>query len=440
MGRKKIAITRINDERNRQVTFTKRKFGLMKKAYELSVLCDCEIALIIFTSNNKLYQYASSDMDKVLLKYTEYNDTVVSQTNKDIVEMLNKKGDEKGDMDDDDSYQLTPQTEAQYKKVDEQYARVMTGQVVPHLLFGQQPGVMPVSVPVPNVAFTQGQQFSTQDLGASNIVLLQHHPGGGLQATNTRPMLSPGDGGRASVSPGPQPSSSPVPQPVALHQVRTSQDEGQGKGRPNLRVVIPNKDSPPSQKQQSTALQTPIVSIQTPSGATMQSALLTSGLNTADLEKLMEPLLNQMSGAQMSVGPLTAAVQASGLFNQGLTLTPTSSGQLQFPMINMSQLKAQLDKNIKLEPPESSKAENFVGLSQAQLSRLMSSGLVSTAGLGINTNTITLPAHMLKGMQGMQVPVMLSSNPNLQLSTGNQSGEDGDPSPAKRARTTDSDT
>ena len=73
-----------------QVTFTKRKFGLMKKAYELSVLCDCEIALIIFTSNNKLYQYASSDMDKVLLKYTEYNDTVVSQTNKDILDVSNR--------------------------------------------------------------------------------------------------------------------------------------------------------------------------------------------------------------------------------------------------------------------------------------------------------------------------------------------------------------
>ena len=62
----------------------------MKKAYELSVLCDCEIALIIFTSNNKLYQYASSDMDKVLLKYTKYNDTVVSQTNKDILEVQYK--------------------------------------------------------------------------------------------------------------------------------------------------------------------------------------------------------------------------------------------------------------------------------------------------------------------------------------------------------------
>uniref|UniRef100_A0A8C5HDE0 MADS-box domain-containing protein n=1 Tax=Gouania willdenowi TaxID=441366 RepID=A0A8C5HDE0_GOUWI len=74
MGRKKIQITRIVDERNRQVTFMKRKFGLMKKAYELSILCDCEIALIIFNGSNKLFQYASTDMDKVLLKYTEYNE------------------------------------------------------------------------------------------------------------------------------------------------------------------------------------------------------------------------------------------------------------------------------------------------------------------------------------------------------------------------------
>ncbi|XP_006873248.1 PREDICTED: myocyte-specific enhancer factor 2C-like isoform X8 [Chrysochloris asiatica] len=88
MGRKKIQITRIMDERNRQVTFTKRKFGLMKKAYELSVLCDCEIALIIFNSTNKLFQYASTDMDKVLLKYTEYNEPHESRTNSDIVEAV----------------------------------------------------------------------------------------------------------------------------------------------------------------------------------------------------------------------------------------------------------------------------------------------------------------------------------------------------------------
>uniref|UniRef100_A0A3Q0RM81 MADS-box domain-containing protein n=1 Tax=Amphilophus citrinellus TaxID=61819 RepID=A0A3Q0RM81_AMPCI len=91
MGRKKIQITRIVDERNRQVTFMKRKFGLMKKAYELSVLCDCEIALIIFNGSNKLFQYASTDMDKVLLKYTEYNEPHESRTNSDIVEVCGRK-------------------------------------------------------------------------------------------------------------------------------------------------------------------------------------------------------------------------------------------------------------------------------------------------------------------------------------------------------------
>ena len=73
--------------RSFQVTFNKRKFGVMKKAYELSVLCDCEIALIIFSSSNKLYQYASTDMDNVLLKYTEYNEPHESLTNKNIIDV-----------------------------------------------------------------------------------------------------------------------------------------------------------------------------------------------------------------------------------------------------------------------------------------------------------------------------------------------------------------
>ncbi|XP_071012136.1 myocyte-specific enhancer factor 2C-like isoform X2 [Oncorhynchus clarkii lewisi] len=122
MGRKKIQITRIMDERNRQVTFTKRKFGLMKKAYELSVLCDCEIALIIFNSTNKLFQYASTDMDKVLLKYTEYNEPHESRTNSDIVETLRKKGlngCDSPDPDADDSVGHSPESEEKYRKINE---------------------------------------------------------------------------------------------------------------------------------------------------------------------------------------------------------------------------------------------------------------------------------------------------------------------------------
>lgn len=59
----------------------------MKKAYELSVLCDCEIALIIFNRANKLFQYASIDMDRILLKYTEYSAPHEHRTNRDIKEV-----------------------------------------------------------------------------------------------------------------------------------------------------------------------------------------------------------------------------------------------------------------------------------------------------------------------------------------------------------------
>ena len=60
----------ISDETHCQAIFTKHKFQLMKTAYELSVLYNCEIAMIIFNSHGKMFQYASNDMDKVLLKYT----------------------------------------------------------------------------------------------------------------------------------------------------------------------------------------------------------------------------------------------------------------------------------------------------------------------------------------------------------------------------------
>lgn len=59
----------------------------MKKAYELSVLCDCEIGLIIFSSTGKLFQYASSDMDSVLLKYTDHVDPHESKTNVDMAKV-----------------------------------------------------------------------------------------------------------------------------------------------------------------------------------------------------------------------------------------------------------------------------------------------------------------------------------------------------------------
>mmetsp|Transcript_8704 Transcript_8704/g.25071 ORF Transcript_8704/g.25071 Transcript_8704/m.25071 type:complete len:507 (+) Transcript_8704:339-1859(+) len=102
MGRKKIRIERIADERNRQVTFTKRKNGLMKKAMELSVLCDCEIALIIFNSQTKLFQYSSAPMGDVLSNYSKScSDPQERRTNEDLYNQ-HFAGRGKGDDDDDD--------------------------------------------------------------------------------------------------------------------------------------------------------------------------------------------------------------------------------------------------------------------------------------------------------------------------------------------------
>ncbi|KAJ1965804.1 hypothetical protein IWQ62_002575, partial [Dispira parvispora] len=101
MGRKKIKIQTIADERGRQVTFLKRKQGLMKKAYELSVLCDCQIALIIFTSNGKLVQFSSSpDIDPILLRYTQTEAPQESKTNLDFLG-ADHTGYSRGDMDDE---------------------------------------------------------------------------------------------------------------------------------------------------------------------------------------------------------------------------------------------------------------------------------------------------------------------------------------------------
>uniref|UniRef100_A0A8D0CUI1 Myocyte enhancer factor 2cb n=1 Tax=Sander lucioperca TaxID=283035 RepID=A0A8D0CUI1_SANLU len=183
MGRKKIQITRIMDERNRQVTFTKRKFGLMKKAYELSVLCDCEIALIIFNSTNKLFQYASTDMDKVLLKYTEYNEPHESRTNSDIVEALSRKENKGGESPElESTLILTPRTEEKYKQINEEFDHMIKTHKIPAVPPSNYD--MSVSIPVSN----QNNLIYSHpggSLGNHNLLPLAHH---GLQ----RNSMSPG--------------------------------------------------------------------------------------------------------------------------------------------------------------------------------------------------------------------------------------------------------
>ncbi|KHN48036.1 Floral homeotic protein AGAMOUS [Glycine soja] len=69
MGRGKIEIKRIENTTSRQVTFCKRRNGLLKKAYELSVLCDAEVALIVFSNRGRLYEYANNSVKASIERY-----------------------------------------------------------------------------------------------------------------------------------------------------------------------------------------------------------------------------------------------------------------------------------------------------------------------------------------------------------------------------------
>uniref|UniRef100_A0A8C8I4Z0 MADS-box domain-containing protein n=1 Tax=Oncorhynchus tshawytscha TaxID=74940 RepID=A0A8C8I4Z0_ONCTS len=323
MGRKKIQITRIMDERNRQVTFTKRKFGLMKKAYELSVLCDCEIALIIFNSTNKLFQYASTDMDKVLLKYTEYNEPHESRTNSDIVEALSKKENKGGESPElESALTLTPRTEEKYKQINEEFDHMIKTHKIP----GVAPSnyEMPVSIPVSN----QNSLIYSHpggSLGNHNLLPLAHHmqrnsmsPGvthrpasaGGLMGADltTGAVSSAGKDGNGYgnhhrnspgllASPGSMNKSMQAKSPPPMNL-------GMNNRKPDLRVLIPPgaKNNMPSMNQRinnsqsAQSLATPVVSVATPTlpGQGMggyPSAISTSygteySLSSADLSSL----------------------------------------------------------------------------------------------------------------------------------------------------------
>nr|AAF19721.1 MADS box transcription factor [Petunia x hybrida] len=74
MGRGRVQMKRIENKINRQVTFSKRRSGLLKKAHEISVLCDAEVGLIVFSTKGKLFEYATdSCMERILERYERYS-------------------------------------------------------------------------------------------------------------------------------------------------------------------------------------------------------------------------------------------------------------------------------------------------------------------------------------------------------------------------------
>ncbi|TKY68013.1 Agamous MADS-box protein AGL12 [Spatholobus suberectus] len=73
MARGKVQLKRIENTVHRQVTFCKRRAGLLKKAKELSVLCDAEIGLVIFSAHGKLYELATNGtMQGLIERYMKF--------------------------------------------------------------------------------------------------------------------------------------------------------------------------------------------------------------------------------------------------------------------------------------------------------------------------------------------------------------------------------
>ncbi|CAD5326413.1 unnamed protein product [Arabidopsis thaliana] len=72
----KLPELRIENKITRQVTFSKRKSGLLKKAYELSVLCDAEVSLIIFSTGGKLYEFSNVGVGRTIERYYRCKDNL----------------------------------------------------------------------------------------------------------------------------------------------------------------------------------------------------------------------------------------------------------------------------------------------------------------------------------------------------------------------------
>ncbi|XP_010538787.1 PREDICTED: agamous-like MADS-box protein AGL14 [Tarenaya hassleriana] len=80
MVRGKTEMKRIENATSRQVTFSKRRNGLLKKAFELSVLCDAEVALIVFSPRGKLYEFSSSSVTKTIERYQKRTKDLVTNS------------------------------------------------------------------------------------------------------------------------------------------------------------------------------------------------------------------------------------------------------------------------------------------------------------------------------------------------------------------------
>ncbi|PHT65082.1 Agamous-like MADS-box protein AGL62 [Capsicum annuum] len=75
MGRQKIKIAKIEVKNHLQVTFSKRRSGLFKKASELCTLCGVEIAIIVFSPARKVFSFGHPNVESLIDRFLSRNNT-----------------------------------------------------------------------------------------------------------------------------------------------------------------------------------------------------------------------------------------------------------------------------------------------------------------------------------------------------------------------------
>ncbi|KKO98380.1 MADS-box transcription factor, other eukaryote [Trichoderma harzianum] len=239
MGRRKIEIKAIKDDRNRSVTFLKRKGGLFKKAHELSVLCSVDVAVFIFGNNKKLYEYSSADMQHLITRYQYHGGPNEHKGPSDF------NGGQNDDDDDDDGDGTPPRGSE----------GMDSSHMMPPHFQGQAPPPFPhirhqtasVSPPIPNGVPFQGHPAHLQrshtpqpavpsrpgsrgDMrrmgpGMMSQPVGPHGPHPGITYMPTPPIYNPSASNQSSLmppQPGPYPFQPPQQQPPYMEERRPS--------------------------------------------------------------------------------------------------------------------------------------------------------------------------------------------------------------------------
>ncbi|KAF8553009.1 hypothetical protein OG21DRAFT_1464749 [Imleria badia] len=262
MGRRKIEIQPITHERNRSVTFLKRKNGLFKKAYELGVLCSVDVAVIIFEERAghhlKLYQYCSGDIRDIVERHVRYDGEKDTRTPHDFANNANTKLDDAGDGDDDDGDDDDPdsnsrggnkkRTDAKLKQEFGNNAKLIPpgGDLGLNVDMNDYPPHRPMTIPQPPIPFHHSTQLPPPSGSSSLPLSTERHTSTGRllpidnQLTSQKkPRLAP------NVSAGSNPKLTPddsmyngyLPSPTSAHPPNNYRQNGQSSHQVNYNYL-----------------------------------------------------------------------------------------------------------------------------------------------------------------------------------------------------------